>query len=244
MQTPNIHIRSYSTDQYYLDKVFYSNFYRLKKLDVDPQAGSRIVAVDIGAHCGYFVLAALAANYTKCYAFEPFADNYRMLLKNTEVFTDAVSPYQIAAFHRHTTFKLPEPKINSQHVLDYGTIQPSDSGENVLSLSMIEILQGLITEQRINLLKINIGAYLFDFVSLNEQAFGNVENVCFEIPHSPNELKYLKSKLASIGFSDNLVLELKDKGQNFGFLGFFSKNKLTDAFDVEDLKSRNYEPSN
>ena len=78
--TPNIHIRSFTDDQYWLDKVFYSNSYRLKG-SKDIQNGP--IIVDIGAHCGFFTFTSLALGAKKVYAVEPFIENFKMLLKNT-----------------------------------------------------------------------------------------------------------------------------------------------------------------
>lgn len=246
MITPLIHIRSYSTDQYFLDKVFYSNFYRLKKIDREGQQRNHAVAVDVGAHCGYFALTAVSAGYTKCYTFEPFSDNFKMLLKNVEVFSGLVVTYNIGIASNQSFMALRKPVANETQFIDYGVIQRQTStltqeDEVASAESLTNVLQGYISQESvINLLKINTG-YAFDFVSGNEVALGKVENICFEMPYSAKELSYVKNKLTELGFKDSLVIELSQKEQNFGFLGFFSKNSIEDVFDVSDLKSKNYE---
>ena len=50
--TPEITLRTFTDDQYVLDKVFYANNYRLKKFPEDE----KVVIVDVGAHTGFFSL--------------------------------------------------------------------------------------------------------------------------------------------------------------------------------------------
>jgi FkbM family methyltransferase len=236
--TPLISIRSYTTDQYHLDKVFYSNVYRLKKLSPE---NDKSVIVDIGAHCGYFSLAAMSAGYQKCYAFEPFSDNYKTFCKNTEVFSDSISSYQLALHHQRDFFKLSPPVLEESKFLDFGQLTQSRvEGETVLAVSIAEAFTDLIESKEIKTVKLNTG-YPFDFITGNESAWSKVENFVFEGLYSNIEIKYIKEKLANLGFKDSLLIELKDKDKNFGFLGFFSKNNLSDVFDVEDLRKKNYE---
>lgn len=232
--TPIIHVRSYSTDQYYLDKVFYSNFYRLKKLSFDASV------LDVGAHCGYFALTAIAAGYNKIYCFEPYVENYRMLLKNTEIFSDTVKTFQFGVYHSKDQMFFQNPQINQNQFLDYGVLKIDDSQENNPSplMSLTEAMK--FSKEEITLLKINVG-YGFDFVSSGKECFNSIRNICLEMPYSPEEMKYIKQKLTELGYTDSLILELKEQEQNFGFLAFFSKNKLDDIFNVEDLRDKNYE---
>ena len=242
--TPIIHIRSYSTDQYYLDKVFYSNFYRLKKINSDQQPESEASVIDIGAHCGYFTLTAIAAGYSRCYAFEPFAENYRMLSKNIEIFSDSVSTFQLGAYHQNKYTYLKSPELNHNQFLDYGVIKeqqtPNDSFSSFISIS--DIIKNVVSNSSVSLLKINTG-YPFDFITNNELAFSSIKSICFEMPYDKAEIKYIKQKLQDLGYKDSLIIELKDKEQEFGFLGFFSKDELENTFDIKDLREKNYENS-
>lgn len=235
--TPNVTIRSYTTDQYYLDKIFYSNFYRLKK--VEP-GNLNSVAIDIGAHCGYFSLTAMSAGYKKCYAFEPFSENYKILNKNTEVFSGAIITYQAAILNGNGFSTLSKPDFNEIHFLDYGNLQHGVEGEVIIDIPLHKALDIIVTENEVSLIKINTG-YAFDFVSGNEQSLSKVKSICFELPYSREELGYMKDKLVKLGFSNNLVIELKEKDRFFGFLAFFSKDNLENTFDIEDLKTKNYE---
>lgn len=232
--TPIIHIRSYSTDQYYLDKIFYSNFYRLKKLN------SEASVLDVGAHCGYFVLTAIAAGYNKICAFEPYVENYRMLLKNTEIFSDTVKTFQLGIYHSEDYVFFESPQINQSQFLDYGILKLDNAQKNNASKTISLSQASKLVDGYIDLLKINIG-YEYDFVTNNEEAFSKINNICLEMTYSPEEMKYIKGKLTELGFSDSLILELKEKERNFGFLAFFSKNKLDDVFNIEDLRDKNYE---
>ena len=233
--TPQIIIRSYTTDQYYLDKIFYSNFYRIKKANSEK----RSVIVDVGAHCGYFTLAAIAAGYQKCYAFEPHSENFRILNKNTEVFVDIVSCYQLGIYHSDTFMNLVAPKMTETEFIDFGKIEPKDGGgESSFAISLNK-LHPLIKEKSIDILKINVG-YAFDFITGNSEALEFVNNICLEMPYSPEEITYLSNKLLILGFKDSLIVELKENDKNFGFLAFFSKNSLDERFEITDLRERNF----
>jgi len=231
--TPLINVRSYSSDQYFLDKVFYSNFYRLKKVD-------QKIALDIGSHAGYFCLTAMAMGYSKVYAFEPFVENYRLLLKNTEVFSSNVISNQLGISHEDKEFYINPPKINSSNFLDYSSIEESQEKQDycVKFISLNKAAKVFVKEDFIDLLKINTG-YPFDFVSNNESAFSHILNICFEMIYDKDEALFIKEKLVSLGFKDSLMVELKEKDNSFGYLGFFSKNSLNDLFEIEDLRVKN-----
>jgi FkbM family methyltransferase len=234
--TPSISVRSYTTDQYYLDKIFYSNFYQILPVAKSNRDSSLPVGavVDVGAHCGYFALTAIAAGYTKCYCFEPLEANYRALLRNTEVFPELISCFQMGVKATAGFIGL-EPKTPDQRqFIDYGSLQ--EAPYNGIAISPAQITE-LVTE-RISILKINTGES-FDFTSA--ELLNKVDNICFELPYSASEAIIIKDKLQTLGFTNSLLIELKENDQNFGFLGFFSKDKLENTFDIEHLKSKNYE---
>ena len=77
--TPEITIRTFSNDQYFLDKAFYSNYYRIKSI------GEGSLVVDIGAHVGAFSFSCLIRG-ANVFAVEPFHDNLRLLMQNTRYF--------------------------------------------------------------------------------------------------------------------------------------------------------------
>ena len=57
--------------------------------------------------------------------------------------------------------------------------------------------------------------------------------------YDKDEALFIKEKLVSLGFKDSLMVELKEKDNSFGYLGFFSKNSLNDLFEIEDLRVKN-----
>ena len=79
--TPEITLRTFTDDQYILDKIFYANNYRLKNF---TEGDNDVCVVDVGAHAGYFSLLCLLRGAKKVYSIEPFADNFRVLYKNLE----------------------------------------------------------------------------------------------------------------------------------------------------------------
>lgn len=232
--TPLIHIRSYSTDQYFLDKIFYSNSYRLKKTEEKD-----LVAIDVGSHAGYFALTAISAGYKKVYCFEPLLENFKILLKNTEIFSGSVDSFQLGVFHESKNTFLKSPELNENQFLDYGNLEEStEDGVPVKLLSLNEVTRSFARESKIHLLKINTGT-AFDFITNNEESLEKISNICFEAPYDKEELLIIKDKLSKLGFKDSLCLELKEKDQSFGFLSFFSKDNLEQTFDIAELRDKN-----
>src|SRR5438045_1610892 len=91
--TPELTIRSFTNDQYHLDKVFYANSYNIKGF---KDLHKKPTIVDIGSHCGYFTFAALALGAEKVFAFEILPDNHRVFLKNV---SDSDFRYKVKAWN-------------------------------------------------------------------------------------------------------------------------------------------------
>ena len=116
---PNIHIRLYSSDQYSIDKEFYSNIFGLKGYkDKKP------TVLDIGAGIGAFAICAHSAG-CKVTCIEPFLDNYRLLCENVGDFCD-VHQFAIYRENGHITFA--SPKLEKSYI-DYSNILPDNKGK-------------------------------------------------------------------------------------------------------------------
>ena len=106
--TPEIITRSFSNDNYVFDNVFFNNCYKLK-----GQKEKHPIVVDIGAHAGYFAFTALTLGARKVYSFEPYIDNFNLLLKNcyNPNFTGKFTPYQLGIYTSSILGKFDAPKL-------------------------------------------------------------------------------------------------------------------------------------
>lgn len=89
-------LRGGSTDRFIINEVWIHKSYNPKGFEIKPND----IVVDIGAHAGIFtILASYFAKQGQVYAFEPFKENYNLLLeninlnkaKNIQAFNKAVS---------------------------------------------------------------------------------------------------------------------------------------------------------
>ena len=106
--TPEITIRTFTDDQYVLDKIFYANNYRLKTFPEDKP----ITIVDVGAHTGYFSLLCLLRGAHAVYSVEPFSDNFRILIGNLEAFNERLTALKMGVYteSKFANITYPEPE--------------------------------------------------------------------------------------------------------------------------------------
>lgn len=228
--TPKLTIRSFTNDQYILDKVFYSNFYRLRGFQ---EGQKRPVVLDLGAHCGYFTFAALSLGAKKVYAFEPFTPNYKMLLTNVgDNPIGPVIPYQLGVYVAPVclTFKYPELSKNS--FFDFSTIGMDANAGNpehckCCMITLDTILKHYV-EEPIDIMKISIG-YAETAILESSELFGkNVSSVCGEIITDDTGVTKLKSVLLEKGF---LYLDISPVvGEEGRSLFLASKTNIKESF--------------
>lgn len=225
--TPEISIRTFTDDQYILDKVFYANNYRLKEF---PDA--EVTILDIGAHTGYFALLCLMRGAEKVYCVEPFGDNHRMLLKNLEAFNEKFVAMKLGVYTETKFANLEYPKNENNffylsHVGFHsgGDDEPSDLGYFV---TLDELLMG-IPETKLDLLKIHIG-YAEADILLSSEMIDKCKFVCAEMITGENKLKELIAHMESKGFKDSFFAESKEK-ENANLV-LFAKEKCEDLFNL------------
>src|ERR1039457_3739787 len=122
MNPPQIAIRSFSDDSYFLDKVFYSNSYRIKGFKDKDKAP---IVVDIGAGPGFFAFTVLALGAKKVYSIEPFIENYKMLLKNTGDIPLVVQ-HQLAISNDNNSLRLAYPTQDKSQLF-FSRIEPIEA---------------------------------------------------------------------------------------------------------------------
>lgn len=199
--TPEIITRSFSNDQLIFDKVFFTNCYNLKgKTD-----GEKIV-VDIGAHCGYFAFLALTLGARKVYCFEPFIDNYKLLLNNcyNSHFSGRVIPYQVGVYTDSIVGKFTAPKLIDGIYFDFSGIEIT--GDKDIShypincLKLDDILVNNCFGEQIDILKINIGYAEIDILQNSNVIAEKVVSICGETKADEQEFFEFKKKMVIKGF--------------------------------------------
>lgn len=231
--TPELTLRSFSDDQYVLDKVFYSNSYRL--LPFDSSKNSTVI--DIGAHCGYFVFAAHILGAKKIYAFEPFLDNFRILIKNTEQFPRTILNHQIGVYPESTNVKFCYPKPNTTKTLNFSKIGIDEENSDyhvAPCVTLDEILAEYVKEDTIEILKINIG-YAEDTILMGSNLIGKkVENICGEVDLTEQTVVTFRDKMAAKGYVDAYFIRNPEEPERFGFV--MSRTKCEKFFKVLEEK--------
>lgn len=205
--TPILHLRSFSNDQYILDKVFYSNFYRIKAFQ---ETDKKPVVLDIGAHCGYFSFAVMALGAKKVYAIEPFTPNYKMLLKNVGDeplgHNVPIVTYQKGVYVSPICVTFGHPKIEKGSFYDFSNVgyDSNASSSEFCKCSLIpldDLLENYIGEQ-VDIMKISVGYGEMAILEHSKLLSERVHNICGEISVDDNGKLKLKSLLSSKGFVD------------------------------------------
>ncbi len=221
--TPEIIIRSFSDDQYTLDKVFYSNYYRIKDF------GEESTVIDVGAHCGYFSILCAMRGAKKVYNVEPFVENYRILLKNTESFMEKVENLKLGIYTENKLAKLAYPKFEKNFFF-FSKVGFDSEGEvfDLNSFVTLDTLFESISETKINLLKINIGYAEVEILTSTTQ-IDRCEYVCGEIKGGEERIAPLTEYMTSKGFQDSYFAKTsKEEDLN---IFIFAKEKCEGLFD-------------
>ena len=233
---PLLHIRSFSNDQFILDKVFYANFYRIKSFQ---KSESPPTILDIGAHCGYFSFAAIALGAKKVYAFEPFSENYKMLLKNlsddlfhTKLGVEVI-PYQMGIYTINARLTFGYPELQRGSFFDFAEIGEHANIANTKvaaspSITLDNALENYIGES-IDILKISIGYAEIPILLASQLITTKVAHICGESSIDASNQSKFELAMAQKGFP---FCSYYDVPENEGKVLFhFSKTKLEDAFE-------------
>ena len=225
--TPEISIRTFTDDQYVLDKVFYANNYRLKNFGEEE----KITIVDIGAHIGFFSLLCLMRGADKVYCVEPFTDNFRVMNKNLEAFPDKITALKLGVYteSRFAAFEFPENKDNFFYLSTIEMSKGEDTPSDMSYFITLDELLGGLPETEIDLLKIHIG-YAEADILLSSQRIEKCKFICGETKTSENKMKELIDHMKEKGFKDSFFAESKEDEGSHLFL--FAKEKCEDLFNL------------
>lgn len=228
--TPQLVIRSFTNDQYILDKVFYSNFYRIRAF---PEGEYKPVIVDLGAHCGYFTFAALAAGAKRVYAFEPFTPNYKVLLQNVGANNIGMAvTYQLGVYVAPAALTFGYPQLIEKNFFDFSNIH---SDVNVSSAEFckccvlpLDVLLEHYVGEHVDILKMSIGYGEMAILEASSLLANRVSHMCGEIFLNESGQSKFHAILARKGFS-HVNLQPVD-GEEGKLLFHASKGEPKEAF--------------
>lgn len=227
--TPLLHIRSFTDDQYWLDKVFYTNSYRIKGFKDREKAP---VVVDIGAHCGYFTFTSLALGAKKVYAVEPFVENFKVLIKNAGENTSIV-PYLLGISNSMVSIAIDYPTPEKSHI-NFSNLQvnsfKSEKQYICPSTTLDDFLGRYVSETTIDILKINIGYQERDILASSTLLSEKVKAVCGETVLEPEYVATFKAEMSAKGFVNSHVIASSEEDNKILFI--FAKGKIEDYFSL------------
>jgi FkbM family methyltransferase len=229
MNPPIINLRSFSDDQFWLDKVFYSNSYNIRGIKDQKDATT---IVDLGAHCGYFAFTALALGAKKVYSVEPFIENFKVLLKNVgDNYT--IVTHNLAIGRENGCMNFAYPKPQKSHLM-FGHIQEctqdADKCATAPSVTLDYYLSNFVPETKIDILKINIGGQERDILKSSVKSLERVESICGETYLEPENVPSFKSEMAALGFIKSHVVSNKEEENIISFI--FSKTEIEKYYNL------------
>ena len=202
--TPEIVSRSFTNDSAVFDSVFFNNIYKLKG-NKDKSSVGKII-VDIGAHAGFFSFLALNLGARKVYSFEPYIDNFNVLLKNcyNPHFVGRITPYQLGVNTETGTSLFDPPQLVDGMYFDLAgvkiAIDNQDGKYACPCQTLDEILRIQCFNEKIDVLKINIGYAEREILLTSFLLSSNVNSICGEITANDAQLDDFKFQLGKKGF--------------------------------------------
>ena len=224
--TPNVSVRLFTNDQYYLDRVFYSNIYRVNEI----KSGG--VVIDIGAHAGYFALNSVIRGASKVYCFEPNRSNFETLLDNLRPIKDSCQAHNFGVLFDSQFLKFEIPKFNENKYFDFANIPIADPASTSTEVSPVfkldSILTDVVSENKIALLKINLGGDNECEVLKSSNYLNCIDSICGLTRATSSEMDLLISHLNVQGFKPVLINTLEDGETLF----IFSKPESSVTFNI------------
>lgn len=220
---PEISIRSHSSDQFVLDRVLYSNLYRLNRFIPNS------TVVDVGAHIGSFSIASALNGASKIYSFEPSQLNYSVLIRNLANFSKDFLCFQLGVDVLSGFKHIGKPKMISSAFFELAdvSIKPSqdvEEGESCFFVKLSEILKSV--KEDIYLLKVSAPNMELEILNSCE-SLSLVENLCFETNCEESEANAILESLKNKGpFKNGLFEKVGQKT----FLFLLSKEDLSICF--------------
>jgi FkbM family methyltransferase len=226
--TPELSIRTFSNDQYYLDKAFYTNHYRVKGFKENGP-----VIVDIGAHCGYFTFSAIALGAKEVFAVEIHPDNYNMLIKNTSHHTmsDKVRTFAFGIYPTASTipFTFGGGAMKDNIYLDYANIDV-DKKEFTVPVMSLDVFLNVYVRKDVDILKLNIGYAELEILEGCALTNKTIKNIVLETSESPERITEFLNTMKERGFTESIFKKIDDEERTLLIL---SRGKISDTFNVE-----------
>ena len=228
--TPEITTRSFTNDQTIFNKIFFDNFYKLK-----GEKDSSKIFLDLGAHAGYFAFTALSLGARKVYCIEPFVDSFKILLENcyNYYFVGRITPYQVGVYVENTMGKFSVPKLIDNIYFDMDSIGlvENENEEDFYPcqcVSLDDILKIYCYDEKIDVLKINIGYAEREILLSSKLLDQNVDSICGQVSLTKDEFVNFKKEMGIKGFTNSFSKEISDVRSVF----WFSKKALNENFNI------------
>lgn len=231
---PEITIRSFSNDQEILDKCFYTNHYKLKGFKEESEEDHPIV-LDIGSHAGYFAFAALALGARKVYCFEPYFDNFKILVKNTEILGNGkINYHNLAIFTERAVININDPELQKGLYYDYANLDIDNLDapfQRTWAIQLKDFLAGLLDEDHLDIIKISIGYAELDILEGCSYGFlERIESICGESSETPERIDIFKNRMKEKGYNEFYLLkdEVEEK-----YTFWLSRTNINKHFNIE-----------
>jgi FkbM family methyltransferase len=226
--TPNLTLRSFTNDQYILDKVFYSNHYRLKG---NKDADKRPIIVDIGAHAGFFTFAALALGAGHVHAVEIHPSNYLQLQLNTlhASFDGLVTAYNFGIYTEVGVMGFGEPVMKENIYLDYADLHIEGNKYKRQTITLDNFLKDYVAGD-IDILKLNLGYAETEILSGSSNVGNRVKSICLESSDSVESLQTFIQNMRKKGYINSVIKKVDEEDR---FLILLSQDKCEKVFNIE-----------
>lgn len=148
--TPEIVQRSFTNDEQVFQEVFFENKYKLK-----GHKESGPIILDIGSHAGFSVFTELTLGARQVFAFEPFIDNFNVLLKNcyNPHFVGKVTPHAVGVYTSEIIGKFSGPNLINNLFFDMAKIGLCTKSEEhfypCLALPLIPFLKNFVLMRKL-----------------------------------------------------------------------------------------------
>jgi FkbM family methyltransferase len=227
---PTLSIRSFSNDQYLLDKVFYANHYRLKGF---KEGENQPVVLDIGAHAGYFTFAAVSLGAKKVFAIEIHPDNYRALAENTAhgSVVEKVIPLNFGVYTENCTLTFAGGGMVDGIYYDFSEIRldvVTSPMYHMPAFTLDRILSEYVREN-IDILKLNIGYAETDILLGSKLIDSRVKAICLESGDDAIKLNDFIKKMKEKGFKDSLIHKIPEEEKTLILL---ARDKVEQFFNI------------
>lgn len=169
-------VRGGSTDRFIFNEVWIHNSYTPKGFEINHKD----IVVDIGAHIGIFtIMASCYAKKGKVYAFEPFKENYTLLLENVRL----NKLKNVQAFNKAVSNKKDKIKFYVSQTKNKGfnSLQRLDKSQKEVFVEKISFKEFLKKLPKIDFLKLDCeGAEYEILFSLSKKELEKIKKISME----------------------------------------------------------------